>query len=404
MTPATIDSPISELPPAPEGRDVVLHARVVTQTGGGPDKTILQSCRFFGQTDYWIACAYMHPPEDRGFDAVRRRAVEAGAPLISVPDRGPLDRGVFRRMLDVCRRYRVKVWHGHDYKSNLLGLAIRPFHPMKLVTTVHGWVKHTARTPLYYAVDRWSLPFYHHVICVSDDLEERVRAIGLPPERVTLLQNAIDEKLFSRRYAPSQSALRQDWETPAGRLVIGAVGRLSPEKAFNHLIRATATLIGEGHDLELWIAGDGEAREELAAMIQSLGVGDRVKLLGFVSDTLGLYHAMDLFVLSSLREGLPNVVLEALAMGVPVVSTAVAGVPKMITDGKEGLLTPIGDVAALTAAMRTAVSDAGLRSRLAAEGRALIERGYSFARRMDREREIYDRLLGKQPPPGEREA
>ncbi len=100
----------------------------------------------------------------------------------------------------------------------------------------------------------------------------------------------------------------------------------------------------EGFDIELWIAGEGDAQEELQVLIGHLGLSDRVRLLGFCSDTVGLYHAMDLFVLSSLREGLPNVVLEALAMEVPVVSTRVAGVPKMITDGETGVLCRVGDI------------------------------------------------------------
>ena len=391
----------ADWPTYPPDRDVVLHTRVVTETGGGPDKTILLSAPFMADTNYWLAAAYMHPPDDSGFDQVRRRAKEYDSPLISVPDRGPLDQSVLRRMLKVCRHYNVRIWHGHDYKSNLLGLMLRPFWPMKLVTTVHGWVKHTTRTPLYYRVDRWCLPYYHHVLCVSDDLMERVLKLGVPSERCTLIHNAIDEQTFQRRYAPAQSPLRApggmpggEAGVPEGRLVIGAVGRLSAEKAFNNLIKATHVLLGEGRDLELWIAGEGDSRDELQVLIDHLGLQDRVKLIGFCPDTIELYHAMDLFVLSSLREGLPNVVLEALAMEVPLVSTRVAGIPKMIDDGKTGMLCPIGDIDRLAGAMRRVVADNDLRRRLARDGRLLIEREYSFKKRMSKMRAIYDRLLG----------
>jgi glycosyltransferase involved in cell wall biosynthesis len=311
----------SHWPTAPSGRDVVLHTRVVTETGGGPDKTILLSSPFLADSNYWLASAYMHPPEEEGFAALKQRADEWNSPMISVPDRGPLDRKVVTRMLKLCKHYNVRIWHGHDYKSNLLGLMLRPFHKMKLVSTVHGWVKHTSRTPLYYAVDRWSLPFYHHVICVSDDLRDRCAALKIKPDRLSLIQNAIDEKTFKRQYPASEAAMRKEMGTPDGRFVIGAVGRLSAEKGFNHLIDAAAKLINEGKNIEVWIAGDGDARQDLQDRIAYHNLHDRVKLLGFVSDTIGLYHAMDTFVLSSLREGLPNVVLEALSMNVPVVST-----------------------------------------------------------------------------------
>src|SRR5690606_2397786 len=188
MASAVVAEPAADqaapIPPAPveppPGRIVVLHTRVVTDTGGGPDKTILLSAPFLAHTDYWLAAAYMHPPGDPGFESIRKRAAEFQCPLLAIPDRGPLDRSVLRTLLDLCKRYNVRIWHGHDYKSNLLGLLLKPlWRQMKLVTTVHGWVKHTSRTPLYYAVDRWSLPFYHHVICVSEDLVERVRAQGV---------------------------------------------------------------------------------------------------------------------------------------------------------------------------------------------------------------------------------
>lgn len=395
----------ADWPDVPEGHDVVLHTRVVTAAGGGPDKTILLSASFLADTNYWLAAAYMHPPGDPGFEEVRRRAGAVECPLISVPDRGPLDQSVLRKMLAICKHYNVKIWHGHDYKSNLLGLTLRPFWSMKLVTTVHGWVRHTTRTPLYYAVDRWSLPYYHHVLCVSDDLVERVMKLGVPEERCTLIHNAIDHRTFARRHPAAQSPLRGEGglppggrAVPEGRLVIGAVGRLSPEKAFNSLIRATGLLVKEGFDIELWIAGEGDGQEELQVLIDHLGLGDRVRLLGFCSDTVGLYDAMDLFVLSSLREGLPNVVLEAMAMGVPVVSTRVAGVPKLITDGQTGLLCPVGDIDQLAGAMRRVLADDNLRRSLARNGRALIEQEYSFTQRMAKVQAIYDRVLGDREP------
>jgi len=392
----TKQDPSVDWPVAPAGRAVVLHTRVVTDTGGGPDKTILLSAPFMADTPYWLAAAYMHPPDDPGFERVRNRAADLGCPLLSVPDRGPLDHSVFRHMLEVCRHYNVRIWHSHDYKSNMLGLSLRPFADMKLVTTVHGWVRRTLKTPLYYAIDRWCLPFYHHVLCVSEDLVQRARSLGVPDERLTLIHNAIDESRFCRRYPAHKSPLRKKYAVPPGRLIVGAVGRLSAEKAFNNLIRATGALIEHGVDLELWIAGEGDGpggREDLRRLIDHLQLADRIRLLGFVGDTVEFYHGLDLYVLSSLREGLPNVLLEAMAMGVPVVATTVAGVPGLISDGKQGVLCPPGHIDELAGAMGRVLADERLRGRLAVAGRDRIEADYSFARRMASVRAVYDRLL-----------
>ena len=127
----------------PTAAPVVLDARVLRGSGGGPDKTILNSPRFLKEAGYRMVCAYLRHPADPGFEKLRCKAEERGAPLIAVDDHGPLDLGVIGRLLNVCRRDRVTIWHGHDYKTNALGLVLRRFWPMRLVTTVHGWVHHT---------------------------------------------------------------------------------------------------------------------------------------------------------------------------------------------------------------------------------------------------------------------
>jgi glycosyltransferase involved in cell wall biosynthesis len=142
----------------------------------------------------------------------------------------------------------------------------------------------------------------------------------------------------------------------------------------------------------LLIAGEGDERARLQALIGELGLGHRVRLLGYLTNTRELYEALDLYVLSSLREGLPNVLLEAMALEVPVVATRIAGVPRLVRDGENGLLIVPGDVGGMVAAVRRLLGDSDLRSRMARAGRATIEEGYSFAARMDKVRQVYDAL------------
>lgn len=378
-------------------RPVVLDVRIVTGTGGGPDKTILNAPRFLASCGYHNICAYLHPPDDLGFERLCERANALGAPLVSITDRGPLDTKVATELLALCRRERVAIWHGHDYKSNLLGLMLRPFWPMRLVTTVHGWVHHTRRTPLYYAIDRLCLPFYERVICVSEDLHHACRKLGVPENRCLLIENAIDTTQFTRRTGRDEAKRRLG--LPAGVFTIGAVGRLSDEKGYELLIRAVDHLIREGNDVALLIAGEGSQRDKLEALLAGLGRGDRIRLLGFQSDVIPLYEAMDLFVLSSLREGLPNVVLEAMALEVPVVATRIAGIPKLIEDGRNGLLVEPGSIDALAEAIARTMNDPALRLLLQREGRTTVESNHSFAVRMDRFRALYDELLERQPEP-----
>lgn len=384
--------------PVPSGRHrlrlaapVVLDARVVTGSGGGPDKTILNSPRFLEPLGYRMLCAYLRPPADTGFDVIRRTAARYHAPLVEINDRGPWDWRVVTELLAVCRREKVAVWHGHDYKTNALGLLLKRFWPMRLVTTVHGWVHHTTRTPLYYRLDQMCLPRYERVFCVSDDLFEKCVSTGVPVRNLVLLENGIDTTEYARKrtVAEAKAALG----LPPSGFLIGAVGRLAAEKAFDVLIRSTYELVRRGHDARVLIVGEGGERAKLERLAAELGIADRVLLPGWQADAKPYFEAMDLFALSSLREGLPNVLLEAMALGVPVVATRVNGVPRLVQDGRNGFLVEANDQEALTTALAGLMKNDGLRELFRAAARRTVETRFSFPTRMANLTRVYDELF-----------
>jgi glycosyltransferase involved in cell wall biosynthesis len=297
-------------------------------------------------------------------------------------------------LLQLCRRERVAIWHGHDYKSNVLGLLLSRFWPMRLVTTVHGWVQETPRLLLYYGIDRFCLPRYESVLCVSPDLVGRCCEAGVPAERCLLLENGIDTDEYRRRGTVAEAKCRLGLHP--GRLAIGAVGRLSPEKGFDLLIRAVNRLVTDGCNVQLVIAGEGDQQPVLEQLIAHLGQGERIRLLGYCADPRALYEALDVFALSSRREGLPNVLLEALAYELPSVATNIAGVPRLIRDGENGLLVDADDVEAFTQSLARLLEDGGLRERLGRAGRHKVEADFSFAKRMQKIAALYDELLARE--------
>lgn len=378
--------------PTPEP-PVVFDTRVVTGAGGGPEKTILNSPRFLEPLGYRMVCGYLHPPGDPGYEVIRTKAAQARAPLVSVPDRGFWDWRVVRDLLRACREHKVSIWHGHDYKTNALGLLLRRFHRMRLVTTAHGWVQQTSRTPLYYRVDRWCLPRYERVVCVSTDLYDACAAAGVPKQRLVLLDNSIDAADYARRRSVAEAKAALGF--PAASQLIGAVGRLSGEKAFDVVIRAAHALLKTGRDVRLVILGEGGERAALERLVAELGLADRVTLAGWQADVRGYFEAMDAFALSSLREGLPNVLLEAMALEVPVVATRVNGVPRLVQDGENGLLVEAGDPAPLAAALDRLLGDAALQGRFRAAGRGTVEGRFSFAERIRKLAAVYEELLAR---------
>jgi len=370
----------------------VLHVRVVTETGGGPEKTILNSPAHLEKRGYRGVCAYLHPPHDPGFAEIQKRARELDVDLISVPDRGPWDLRVVWQLLKLCREKKVTIWHGHDYKSNAIGLLIRLFHRMQLITTVHGWVVHSRRSRLYYWIDLICLRFYRRIVCVSEDLLQSCVNAGVPSARCVLVENAIDTTVYASMNNPHVKFHREHIQLPDNCYVIGSVGRLSEEKGFNFLIDAVDRLITGGHNIALVIVGEGAARGDLEAQIQRLQLADRVHLVGYQSNTIDLYRTMDLFVLASLREGLPNALLEAMAMQVPVVVTRVGGIPQVIRDHENGVLVEPGDAKVLANAMREMIVNRDRATEMARRARETVEQNYSFEYRMDKMVQLYAEL------------
>ncbi len=371
-------------------RPFVLHTRVVTGTGGGPEKTILNSPRYLDRYDIDCACLFMRPPEDPGFATLQRRASVADAEIIGVDDRGALDWNVVKECIRICRERNVTVWHAHDYKSNAIGLLVRRFHKMHLVTTAHGWVRFTLRTPLYYWIDRLSMRAYEQVICVSKDLHEACSKAGVRANRLHQIDNAI--VLEDYKTAPPTMRDKARFGFDSQRFLIGAVGRLSEEKGFDQLINVVGKLIDEGQPVGLIIAGEGHLREALQKQIDEMQLQDHVRLAGFLPDPRELYRAIDLFVLSSIREGLPNVVLEAMASQRAVVATNCNGIPNLLKDGDNGLIVPTGDPDALFHAIRRCIFSDDLSRQLAIQGRRTVEDRFSFDRRMQKVVDVYRRL------------
>jgi glycosyltransferase involved in cell wall biosynthesis len=267
-----------------------------------------------------------------------------GFGLVELANDTPHLRRALRELTEQLRCHRADVLCCHGYKANVLGRIAARRYGLPAVAVSRGWTGESLRVRLYERLDRWNLRWMDRVVCVSEGQAVKVRRAGVPAERIAVIRNAVRADRFVRPDPARRAALERMFPRRPCRIV-GAAGRLSPEKGFGVLVEAAARLddptIGFVH------FGDGPQRGATKQRIAALGLTDRFVLAGFRGDLDQFMPFFDVLALPSFTEGLPNVVLEAFAAGVPVVATAVGGTPELIDDGASGYLVPPGDAGAL---------------------------------------------------------
>ena len=286
----------------------------------------------------------------------------------------------------LMRRTAPDIVHANSSKAGVLGrLAAAAAGVPIRIFTVHGWAFSASSgfvSVLYRWADRLMAPLTTVTICVA----ERERTSGLAArtciaERTVVIPNAVDVDAVPQA--------RHDGGPP----LVVAVGRLAEPKDALTLVRALAGV----HDRQFTalLVGDGPDRPSVEAEVRRLELQDVVALAGTRDDVPELLAHADVFALSSRSEGAPLSILEAMAAGLPVVSSRVGGVPELVVDGETGLLVPPGDPAAMAAALGHLISDAGLRRRLGASGRKRAERCFDVRRQRRAHLDCYTRELAR---------
>lgn len=242
------------------------------------------------------------------------------------------------------------------------------------------------------ALDTHSNRLATHLIAVSESCRTfLINREGVPADKITLVQNAIDLQRFSASGGSRVEARKSLGLPEAGPLVVG-VGRLNPQKNFSLFIRVAVEVLKCHPQTHFVLVGEGPEEGLLRRLAGEYGMGDRLHFLGYVPDTRGIYRAADVLLMPSLFEGLPMTLLEAMAMRVPVVASALDGIAEVVEDGRDGFLVPSGDARGFCERVCRVIGDPTLATAL---GRAAAEKISSqfSSERMCREVErIYDRF------------
>jgi glycosyltransferase involved in cell wall biosynthesis len=282
-----------------------------------------------------------------------------------------------------------------------IGAIVARRHGLPLVVSLHGSdVAVSERSRAIGRATRWSFARSAAVTAPSGDLLERARRLGASGVLEPVPYGA-DPAAFEVPPGTAE-AVRRRLGFGADDVVVAGVGRLIPVKGFEYLIGAHAVALSAVPELRLVLVGEGDARSDLEARVRALGVSDTVVLAGSAdrAEIPAYLAAADVVAVPSVHhggyvDGLPNVALEAMASGKPLVASRVGGLPELVHDDENGLLVPEKDVAALSDALITLARDAALRDRLSASGLAEIHDERSWTAVGGRFVEIYERVLAE---------
>jgi glycosyltransferase involved in cell wall biosynthesis len=268
---------------------------------------------------------------------------------------------------------------GTPFVYTIQGPGTRTGHP--LVDTIVATYDLT--------VERWIANQAHKVVLLSGGLNSTADKLRIKASKVAIIPSGIDSVRFDRdREEVKQKAAQLRNELRIGeKVVIGFAGRLVPAKGLTHLFSAIGQIEEPNSEMVLLIVGEGAQRSELETLARNLKT--RVIFAGWQQDMLPFYALMDIFVLPSLFEGLPNVILEAMAMKTAVVATNVGGNPDVLLNGKNGFLVPAKNVSQLASAVATLIKDDVLRTEMGAKNRLKVEEEFQWSRAVSEVEKIY---------------
>jgi glycosyltransferase involved in cell wall biosynthesis len=359
----------------------VLHVITRLSLGGSAENTVA-SMVGLAAAGYGGSLAVSAAASDGAslVDAQRR-----GVTLIDVPtlgrEVGPRDVVALVKLVEVMRRERPAIVHTHTSKAGFIGrLAARLGRVPAVIHQPHGHIFYgyygPARTAFYVSLERLAARWTDRMITLTErgTAEHLARRIGHAAQYRTVPSGVPTAEL--RAQAPGRAAARAALGVPPEAFVIGGLGRLVPVKGFDVLVRALPSVVAAVPSARVLLVGDGPDRAALEAQAAALHVGDRVRITGATSDVARWLAACDVLAAPSRNEGMGRALVEAMALGVPVVAAAVGGIPAVVADGESGRLVASEDAGALAAALVELGLDEALCAKL---GAAAVRRAEAFS-------------------------
>jgi len=299
------------------------------------------------------------------------------------------DWGLVGQARQIVENTQSDILQSHGYKPHVLCLILKWLTGRPWVAFVHGWTSEDWRMRCYNILEKIIVRFADSVIPVSESLAER---LGMRSHRkVTVIPNAVDPDDYDLDNIARD--LRKEYGVAEDEVLLGVIGRMSPEKGQTYFLEGLKQARNSLGKVKALLVGDGQDRADLERLVAELSLEDAVTFTGYTRDVASVYSAIDCLVLPSLSEGMPNVALEAMLFGKPVLATRVGGTPEVVLDGKTGILVSSGDAGALADGL---VRMCGDRDRMKAFGEAgarRVRESFSPYERVKRIVSVYKTLV-----------
>jgi glycosyltransferase involved in cell wall biosynthesis len=369
-----------------------MQCRSTYTTGGGPDKTALLIAEKANSEKFNVILMYMRGADDTEFQ-IGNWARERGLTIHEVLERGKLNFSNLQEIHRLIKKYDIDVLHARDYKTAVVAYILSYFNPrLKLVFTAHLWIEDDLKMKIYTWLNILALHRFHRIIAVSGALRQFMLKRHVNPHKITVLHNAIDVETWDP--AKVNSTVREEFNIPVTSKIVGVVGRVRDEKDIPTTLKVAKAVLTTRPDTYFLIVGDGPTKEESEQQAREMGLANNVLFLGFRKDTINVYAGLDVFASTSLTEGTPNTVLEAFAMGVPVIYTDVGGVAEIVQNGETGLLFQPGDVEGISQAVLSFLDDEEKAKTFGQRGREAACTKFSFQHRLRNVEKIYADVVG----------
>lgn len=326
-----------------------------------------------------------------------QEAEKRGLPFTTCESNRRIDFKLLTSIRKTIKESQVHIVHCHGYKADVYGCLAAWDTGVKTVSTLHGWLGSSMKMEVYEKLD-W---FVHRflvdkVITVSNAYQKKLVETGVPSGKVVTVPNAINLNDF---LTPKHNAkdFRKEWNIRESHKVVGIIGRLAREKAHEIFIRSCAQVVKRFMNVTFVIVGEGYRLRELKEMVSALGLENTILFAGYQNDIASVYRALDVVILTLVREGLPVSLLEAASMCKPVVATDVGGVSEAVINEKTGFVVPVNDTEAIADKVVKILSDDTLAETFGKNGQRFVQDHFSPESASDRIVRLYGELLQPNP-------